>query len=205
MKSLRPLVSLAKPATRSQSSKWVAKSNRSSVRSNSTEVKQQAQEQQLTAANLQPPSASTSDTPRQPHVPEHLYQRLPAHCLLPDGTPDYVRLILNSRVYDLLQPTPMTSAKQLSLKTGCNVLLKREDLQPVFSFKIRGAFNLVANLTQEEKAKGVIACSAGEHVHALCECSIRRFYGLTVNAMDQETTPKASPWPPSSSASKRPS
>lgn len=127
-------------------------------------------EQHLTSKHMQPPSSEASSSlssnqnqsQTQALVPTHLYSRLPEHCFLPDGTPDYVRLILNSRVYDLLEPTPMTSAKQLSLKTGCEVFLKREDLQPVFSFKIRGAFNLVANLSPQEKAKGVIACSAGE-------------------------------------------
>ena len=122
----------------------------------------------LTSKALQPASPSPARTPaRRDSLPTHLYARLPAHCLLPDGTPDYVKLILTSRVYDLVQPTPLTPATQLSAKTGCSILLKREDLQPVFSFKIRGAYNLMANLTEEERWKGVVACSAGNHAQGV--------------------------------------
>lgn len=56
----------------------------------------------------------------------------------------------------------MTSAVNLSGKLGYKVLLKREDLQPVFSFKVRGAYNKMAHLPVEERWKGVVACSAGE-------------------------------------------
>lgn len=87
--------------------------------------------------------------------------------LLPDGTPDYVKLILTSRVYDVLDETPATYAPLLSSKTNSNVYLKREDLLPVFSFKLRGAFNMIANLPQDLKSKGVIACSAGNHAQGV--------------------------------------
>ncbi|MGV8241881.1 pyridoxal-phosphate dependent enzyme, partial [Pseudomonas aeruginosa] len=75
----------------------------------------------------------------------------------------YVKKILTSRVYDVAVETPLQPARQLSERLGNQVLLKREDLQPVFSFKIRGAYNKVAQLTEEEKARGVIAASAGNH------------------------------------------
>lgn len=73
----------------------------------------------------------------------------------------YLRLILTSRVYDIVTETPLTHAVNVSNRLGRKVLLKREDLHPVFSFKIRGAYNKMAHLDTEEKWKGVVACSAG--------------------------------------------
>ena len=70
-------------------------------------------------------------------------------------------MILRSRVYDVVTPTPLTHAINLSNRLECKILLKREDLQPVFSFKLRGAYNKMAHLSDAEKWKGVIACSAG--------------------------------------------
>jgi len=64
-------------------------------------------------------------------------------------------------VYDVVETTPLTHAINLSNRLECNVLLKREDLLPVFSFKLRGAYNKMAHLTDTEKWKGVVACSAG--------------------------------------------
>jgi threonine dehydratase len=89
------------------------------------------------------------------------YAHLAPHLLLPDGTPDYLRLILNAKVYELIRETPFVQATNLSSKLGNEIWLKREDLQPVFSFKIRGAYNFMANLSEEERWKGVITCSAG--------------------------------------------
>lgn len=85
----------------------------------------------------------------------------------PDNTPDYLRLILNADVYDLVKQTPLQPGVNLSSKLGCQVLLKREDLQPVFSFKLRGAFNMMQQLDSEQKWKGVIACSAGNHAQGV--------------------------------------
>lgn len=81
--------------------------------------------------------------------------------------PDYLKLILKSRVYDVCKETPVTLAHGLTEKLGCKVLLKREDLQPVFSFKLRGAYNMISQLSDEEKWKGVIACSAGNHAQGV--------------------------------------
>jgi threonine dehydratase len=89
------------------------------------------------------------------------YSRLPSHFLLPDKTPDYLRLILSSRVYEILRETPLVLATNLSKRLGNEIWLKREDLQEVFSFKIRGAYNFMASLGDEERWKGVITCSAG--------------------------------------------
>ncbi|KAJ1752238.1 threonine deaminase [Coemansia sp. RSA 1821] len=81
--------------------------------------------------------------------------------------PDYLQMILNSYVYDVAQETPLTHAVNLSSRTQNNVFLKREDLQPVFSFTIRGAYNKISHLTEEEKKRGIIACSAGNHAQGV--------------------------------------
>lgn len=89
------------------------------------------------------------------------YPRLPPHLLTPSGEPDYLRLILTSKVYDLIKETPLVLATGLSKRLGNEIWLKREDLQEVFSFKIRGAYNFMANIPVEERWKGVVTCSAG--------------------------------------------
>ncbi|KAG6911132.1 hypothetical protein DXG01_003872 [Tephrocybe rancida] len=102
------------------------------------------------------------------HAPEPLsYPRLPKHHLTESNTPDYLKLILTSKVYDILKETPLVLANNLSAKLGNQIWLKREDLQEVFSFKIRGAYNYMANLTDEERWKGVITCSAGNHAQGV--------------------------------------
>ncbi|MEQ9162340.1 MAG: pyridoxal-phosphate dependent enzyme, partial [Ilumatobacter fluminis] len=80
---------------------------------------------------------------------------------------DYLKRILTSRVYDVVDETPLEPAPTLSERIGNRVLLKREDLQPVFSFKIRGAYNKMANLTEEQRGRGVIAASAGNHAQGV--------------------------------------
>ncbi len=71
--------------------------------------------------------------------------------------------ILTSRVYDVARETALDPAPILSRRLGNDVLLKREDLQPVFSFKLRGAYNKIAHLTDEERRRGIITASAGNH------------------------------------------
>jgi len=78
-----------------------------------------------------------------------------------------IKKILQARVYDVAQETPLEEARFLSKRLGHRVLLKREDLQPVFSFKIRGAYNKIVNLSDEQKQKGVIAASAGNHAQGV--------------------------------------
>ncbi|THU95634.1 threonine ammonia-lyase [Dendrothele bispora CBS 962.96] len=96
------------------------------------------------------------------------YPRLQKHLLLKNSqTPDYLRLILTSKVYEILKETPLVLATNLSAKLGNQIWLKREDLQEVFSFKIRGAYNFMANLGEEERWKGVITCSAGNHAQGV--------------------------------------
>jgi threonine dehydratase len=80
---------------------------------------------------------------------------------------DYLERILTSRVYDVAQETPLDFAAGLSGRLGNRILLKREDLQPVFSFKLRGAYNKMSRLSPEERARGVIAASAGNHAQGV--------------------------------------
>lgn len=99
-----------------------------------------------------------SSSAPDPIVP---YPRLPGHLLTPAGEPDYLRLILTSKVYDLVKETPLVLATALSKRFGNEIWLKREDLQEVFSFKIRGAYNFMANIAVDERWKGAVTCSAG--------------------------------------------
>ncbi|MGZ6142418.1 MAG: threonine ammonia-lyase, biosynthetic [Myxococcales bacterium] len=79
----------------------------------------------------------------------------------------YLQRILNARVYDVAQETPLDEAATLSARLGSRVLLKREDMQPVFSFKLRGAYNKMSALPAKALAKGVIAASAGNHAQGV--------------------------------------
>ena len=79
----------------------------------------------------------------------------------------YVKKILAAPVYDLAVRTPLQAAPALSALLGNQVLLKREDLQPTFSFKIRGAYNKLVQLTGAQKARGVVTASAGNHAQGV--------------------------------------
>ena len=85
---------------------------------------------------------------------------------------DYLQKILRARVYDVAEETPLERAKNLSEKINNHVWLKREDLQPVFSFKLRGAYNRMSHLTQEQLRKGVVASSAGNHAQGVALSAI---------------------------------
>ena len=78
-----------------------------------------------------------------------------------------IRKILEADIYDLVQETPLTKAPRLSAKVGRGVLLKREDLQEIFSFKVRGAYNLMRQLPQAARVRGVITASAGNHAQGV--------------------------------------
>ena len=79
----------------------------------------------------------------------------------------YLKRILNARVYDVAIESPLEPAPNLSARTGNTVLLKREDMQPVFSFKLRGAYNKMAQLTPMQLKRGVITASAGNHAQGV--------------------------------------
>ncbi|MGH2290432.1 MULTISPECIES: threonine ammonia-lyase, biosynthetic [Pseudomonas] len=100
----------------------------------------------------------------------------------------YVKKILTSRVYDVAVETPLQSAGQLSKRLGNQILLKREDLQPVFSFKIRGAYNKLAQLSPEELARGVVTASAGNHAQGLALAA--RELGIKATIVMPKTTPE---------------
>jgi threonine dehydratase len=82
-------------------------------------------------------------------------------------TNNYIEKILRAKVYDVAEQTPLDFAPNLSERIHNRVYLKREDLQPVFSFKIRGAYNKMASLSESQLAAGVIAASAGNHAQGV--------------------------------------
>ncbi len=100
----------------------------------------------------------------------------------------YLIKTLTSSVYDVAEETPLDFAKNLSSRLNNQVYLKREDLQPVFSFKIRGAYNKMANLSQDSLDKGVITASAGNHAQGVALSA--QFIGCRAVIVMPETTPK---------------
>src|SRR5690606_25685664 len=87
-----------------------------------------------------------------------------SHNIMPT---DYLKRILTARVYDAAIETSLQHAPLISARIQNKVMLKREDEQPVFSFKLRGAYNRMANLTPAERKRGVIAASAGNHAQGV--------------------------------------
>jgi threonine dehydratase len=104
------------------------------------------------------------------------------------STPDYLEKILTARVYDVAVETPLESAPTISRRTGNQVFLKREDMQSVFSFKLRGAYNKMANLPPAALKKGVIAASAGNHAQGVALASQR--LGCHATIVMPATTPQ---------------
>ncbi|XP_051178697.1 threonine dehydratase 1 biosynthetic, chloroplastic isoform X2 [Lolium perenne] len=83
------------------------------------------------------------------------------------GAMEYLTAVLTSRVYDVADETPLELATKLSERLGIDLRIKREDLQPVFSFKLRGAYNMMAKLSQQQLDNGVICSSAGNHAQGV--------------------------------------
>lgn len=100
---------------------------------------------------------------------------------------ELLRLILTSRVYDVARQTPLDPARRLSQRVGHQVFLKREDLQPVFTYKIRGAYNRIAHLSAEERGRGLITASAGNHAQGVAYAA--RHLGLDALIVMPLTTP----------------
>jgi threonine dehydratase len=94
---------------------------------------------------------------------------------------------LTSRVYDVAQRTPLERAPRLSRRLDNEILFKREDLQPVFSFKLRGAYNRIAHLTADQRARGIITASAGNHAQGVAFAA--RHLRLDTVIVMPETTP----------------
>jgi|CXWL01.1.fsa_nt_gi threonine dehydratase len=132
----------------------------------------------MLAGSPRPPSAPPAPvTPVAPVTPKA--QRIAA---------DYLKRILTARVYDVARETALEPARSLSRRLGNHILLKREDQQPVFSFKLRGAYNKMVRLAPEALARGVICASAGNHAQGVA-LSAKRLGCRAVIVMPV-TTPK---------------
>jgi len=118
-----------------------------------------------------------TDSVADPRGPEHV----------PLASP-YLQRILRARVYDVAIESPLDPAPNLSQRLGNQVLLKREDLQPVFSFKLRGAYNRMTSLGPTELARGVIAASAGNHAQGVALAARR--LGCAAVIVMPVTTPR---------------
>ena len=100
---------------------------------------------------------------------------------------EFVARVKAARVYDVARRTPLESAPRLSARYASNILLKREDLQPVFSFKLRGAYNKLAQMTADELRNGVVCASAGNHAQGVALAA--RELGTRATVVMPNTTP----------------
>ena len=99
----------------------------------------------------------------------------------------YIERILKARVYDVAIESPLEAAPRLSRRLGNRILFKREDLQPVFSFKLRGAYNKISHLSETVARRGVICASAGNHAQGVALAARRR--GIAAVIVMPQTTP----------------
>lgn len=100
---------------------------------------------------------------------------------------NYIERILRAQIYDIVRETPLDKAERLTRRLNNPVYLKREDLQPVFSFKLRGAYNRIRSLSEVERKKGVIAASAGNHAQGVALSA--RHLGIRALIVMPKTTP----------------
>jgi len=112
------------------------------------------------------PICDTAKPVRKPALTRCL-QPANRHRLERMDSKDYIKLIDSAAVYDIASPTPLEAAPILSARIGNEILMKREDLHSVFSFKLRGAYNKLASLTKQELQRGVICSSAGNHAQGV--------------------------------------
>jgi len=101
---------------------------------------------------------------------------------------DYLKMILKAPVYDIARETPLECAKALSQRLDNTVWIKREDMQPVFSYKIRGAYNLMVKLSAREREQGVITASAGNHAQGVALAAAK--LGIVATIVMPKTTPE---------------
>ncbi|WP_418316794.1 threonine ammonia-lyase, biosynthetic [Piscinibacter sakaiensis] len=111
--------------------------------------------------------STTRRSTKTPTTTRRVAARRPKAQVQPLSETDYLKKILTARVYDVAQETPLDRAPRLSARCGNEVLLKREDTQPVFSFKLRGAYNKMSLLSAEQRERGVICASAGNHAQGV--------------------------------------
>jgi threonine dehydratase len=100
----------------------------------------------------------------------------------------YIKKILKARVYDVAIESPVDEMPLLAKRLDNHILLKREDLQPIFSFKLRGAYNKMISLSEEDRSKGVIAASAGNHAQGLALAALK--LGVKATIVMPKTTPQ---------------
>ncbi len=100
---------------------------------------------------------------------------------------EYLRQILRAPVYEVAMVSPFQEMSRLSARIGNRIQIKREDRQPVHSFKLRGAYNMVASLSDEQKASGVIAASAGNHAQGMALSGTK--LGIHTTIVMPKTTP----------------
>src|SRR6185312_3923069 len=129
---------------------------------------------------------------RQPAGRRHagMNARLATHAAVDDAPSDLdlLRRTLAARVYEVARETPLEPASLLSARLGNRVLLKREDTQPVFSFKLRGAYNKMSHMSAAERSGGVIAASAGNHAQGVALAAQR--LGCAATIVMPVTTPQ---------------
>src|SRR5262245_44051922 len=101
---------------------------------------------------------------------------------------DYLEAILKARVYDVAAETPLEPAASLSARLANQVLLKLEDMHPVFSFRLRGAYNKMAKLAPAQLRRGVICASAGNHAQGVAYAAQR--LGCPAVIVMPATTPR---------------
>ena len=99
----------------------------------------------------------------------------------------YIKKILSANVYDVAVETPVDPARSLSKRLANNILIKREDLQPIFSFKIRGAYNCISKLTDTQRASGVVCASAGNHAQGVAMSA--QHLGIDATIVMPKSTP----------------
>jgi len=104
------------------------------------------------------------------------------------STEEYIELIKNAPVYDVARQSPLEPMARLSQRLGCHILLKREDIQPVFSFKLRGAYTKIKSLDPAQRQRGVICASAGNHAQGVALAA--RQLGLQAVVVMPKTTPE---------------
>eukprot|EP00931_Biecheleriopsis_adriatica_P117617 TRINITY_DN93115_c0_g1_i1.p1 TRINITY_DN93115_c0_g1~~TRINITY_DN93115_c0_g1_i1.p1 ORF type:complete len:571 (-),score=116.88 TRINITY_DN93115_c0_g1_i1:220-1932(-) len=118
--------------------------------------------------------------------PSRVAHRCSSDVTRPDAA-TYINMVLNAKVYDVCKRTELHHAPGLSKATGNKVLLKREDQQSVYSFKLRGAYNKIVHLSAEEKSRGICACSAGNHAQGVAFSAAA--LGVSAKIFMPKTTP----------------
>jgi threonine dehydratase len=104
-----------------------------------------------------------------------------------DNAQEFLRRSQAAKIYDLVRRTPMEAASNLSARIGRTLWLKREDMQATYSFKLRGAYNCIQQLSDEERSRGVVAASAGNHAQGVAMSA--REMGVTATIFMPLTTP----------------